>query len=139
MNGDSRPDRSMMAAVESLARFMAARAEGDPAGLFADTDVAIIENFAPYVFQGASAVQEWARGFAVHATGLAQLKPSLGAAQDFSVDGARAYFSLPTNWTGTSNGRHFSEDGGWAFVLMRDAGAWRVQAYGWAVTRYKLL
>ena len=138
MSGGGWPDRSMMAAVERLVRFMAARAEGDLSGVFADTDVTIIENFAPYVFQGASAVQDWARGFRAHAANLAQLKASFGAAQDFGVDGARAYFSLPTNWTGTSNGRQFSEHGGWAFVLMQHGREWRVQAYGWAVTAYRL-
>ena len=126
----------MMAAVEQVARFMAT---GDDALLeqaFADTNVTIIENFAPYIFQGPGAVQRWAELFKTHATGLANLQVSFGEAHDFSVDGELAYFSLPTTWTGSTKGRKFSEDGGWAFVLARHGAGWRVQNYGWAVTRY---
>jgi hypothetical protein len=128
----------MMAAVERVARFMAT---GDDIHLeyaFADTNVTIIENFAPYIFQGPDAVRRWTRLFKDHASGLANLQVSFGEAHDFSVDGDLAYFSLPTTWTGTTKGRKFSEDGGWAFVLIRHGGKWRVQNYGWAVTRYSL-
>lgn len=129
----------MMAAVERLVRFMAANATGAVDGIFAGSGVTIIENFAPYVFAGTSAVVDWANGFRAHAMGLADLHASFGAAQDFSADGERAYFSLPTTWTGTSGGRRFSEDGGWAFVLVREGAEWRVQAYGWSVTTYRLV
>lgn len=128
----------MMAAVERLVRFMAGGAVGDVAGIFAMDGVTIIENFAPYIFAGPSAAADWAKGFLLHASALAELRASFGASQDFSVNGERAYFSLPTTWTGTSKGRRFSEDGGWAFVLLREGAEWRVQAYGWAVTAYRL-
>jgi hypothetical protein len=130
------PDRSMMAAVERLIRFMVSRDEADLAGVFANTGVVIIENFSPFVFQGSSAVENWARGFRAHAANLTELKVSFAEAHDFSVDRDHVYFALPTTWTGTSHGRKFSEDGGWAFVLVRDGAEWRVQNYGWAVTAY---
>jgi hypothetical protein len=133
------PDRSMMAAVERLARFMITREDADLAGVFTDTNVVIIENFAPYIFQGPTAVRDWAAGFRAHAAILAQLKPSFGPAHDFSVDGDLAYFSLPTTWTGMSSGRGFSEGGGWAFVIARYGDGWRVQNYGWAVTAYSVV
>lgn len=133
------PDASMMAAVERLARFMTTRSDADLIGVFAEADVTIIENFAPYVFEGPDAVQKWASGFRQHALGLAELQQTFGPPQDFSMDEDLAYLSLPTNWTGTSNGRRFSEDGGWAFVLVRHGNEWRVQNYGWAVTEYRLI
>lgn len=133
----AQPDAGMMAAVDRLVRFMAAGAAGEPGGVFADSDVTIIENFAPYIFSGASAVRDWTAGFRAHAASLAELNATFGEAQDFSVDGGRVYFSLPTTWTGTSGGKRFSEDGGWAFVLARESADWRVQAYGWAVTDYR--
>jgi hypothetical protein len=129
-------DRSMMEAVARLVRFMVTCAEADLVGVFADSNVVIVENFAPYVFHGQSAVRNWAAGFRAHATNLADLKPSFGTPQDFSSDGERVYFALPTHWTGLSHGRRFAEDGGWSFILVRDGDEWRVQAYGWAVTAH---
>ena len=130
------PDPAMMAAVQRVVRFMTTLDDAALPGAFADSNVTIIENFAPYVFQGAKSVERWAVLFRAHAEALASLKASFGAAQDFSVDGDLAYFSLPTTWTGTTRGRKFSEDGGWAFVLVRHGSEWRVQSYGWAVTSY---
>jgi hypothetical protein len=130
-------DRSMMEAVGRLVRFMITRAEADLVGVFADTGVVIVENFAPYTFHGHSAVRDWAEGFRAHAAKLSELKPTFGEPQDFNGDGERVYFSLPTTWTGVSAGRRFSEDGGWSFILVRNGAEWRVQAYGWAVTAYR--
>ncbi len=130
------PDAAMMTAVHRVVRFMTTLDDAGLPGAFADSNVTIIENFAPYVFQGAQAVERWAALFRAHADGLAELRVSFGVAQDFSVDGDLVYLSLPTTWTGTTRGRKFSEDGGWAFVLVRHGSEWRVQSYGWAVTSY---
>jgi len=130
------PDRQMIDAVGRLVRFMVTRAEADLVGVFADTGVVIVENFAPYVFHGPTAARDWAKGFRAHAANLAELRPSFGTPQDFSSDGERVYFALPTHWSGLSSGRRFEEDGGWSFILVRDGADWRVQAYGWAVTAY---
>ncbi len=137
MTMSGQPDSNMIAAVGRLVRFMLSRAESDLFDVFARDSVVIVENFAPFVFHGPAAVRDWATGFRAHAANLAELKPSFGAPQDFSDEGERVYFSLPTRWTGFSSGRRFSEDGGWSFVLIRDGKDWRVQAYGWAVTDYR--
>lgn len=134
MGSDSAmPDSAMMEPVETLARFIAA---GDEACLaaFAAEGVVILENFAPHLFIGPDAVANWAKGMREHAHTLAGLKHSFGVAQDFTSDGKRAFFSLPTHWQGTSNGRPFQEDGGWSFLLVKEQGGWRVKGYGWAVT-----
>ena len=128
------PESKMMEAVERLARFMETLDESILKDAFAKSNVTIIENFAPYVFKGPKAVEQWAKGFRAHANGLADLHHSFGAAQDFSVEGDSAFLSLPTTWTGARDGKRFSEQGGWAFVLVKSAGEWRVQSYGWAVT-----
>ena len=134
---DGAPDAAMMAPVEKIARFIAS---GDEACLsaFAGDDVVILENFAPHLFTGADAVVLWAKQMREHTATLSGLAHTFGPAQDFRVDGDRAFFSLPTHWTGTANGRRFEEDGGWAFLIVEQNGEWRVRSYGWAVTRLAL-
>ena len=128
------PDAEMLAAVAKIARFIAT---GDEALLsaFASDGVVILENFAPHLFLGSAAVARWAKAMREHAATLGSLRHSFGPAQDFVCDGERAFFSLPTHWQGTANGRPFQEDGGWSFLLVRQEGGWRVKSYGWAVTR----
>lgn len=128
----------MMVPVERIARFIETLDASYLKKTFAGMNVTIIENFAPYVFTGPAAARRWQAGFRAHGRGLSGLLHAFGQAQDFSVEGDRAYFSLPTKWTGRTDGRKFSEQGGWAFVLVRQGRQWRVQSYGWAVTSYLL-
>ncbi len=126
----------MLAPIEALARFMASGDETVLADVFATGGVVIVENFAPFLFEGQDAVERWRRGFLRHVSddGLAELRHAFGPAQDFAQEGDLAYFVLPTTWTGRTHGRAFSEDGGWAFVLQQTAGRWRIKSYAWAVT-----
>ena len=130
----SGPDSSMLAPVEMIARFIAGGG-GENLLAFADSDVIILENFAPHLFRGEGAVTCWAQAMRAHTRTLSAMTHSFGPAQDFGGDEAQAFFSLPTHWRGKSNGRAFEEDGGWAFLLLRQNGAWRVKSYAWAVTR----
>ncbi len=128
-----------MAPVGRIARFMETLDASHLSNAFADRNVTIIENFAPYVFAGPGAARRWEKGFRSHAQGLCELRHVFGEPRDFSLQGGRAYYSMPTTWTGRSNGKPFSENGGWAFVLSRKRRSWRVQSYAWAVTSYSLL
>ncbi len=127
------PDAAMLAPVAKIARFIAGGGE-ENLSAFAERGVAILENFAPYLFTGPDAVARWAAGMRAHAQTLSSMQHSFGQAQDFTADGDTAYFSLPTRWRGASKGVAFEEDGGWAFVLIRQGGEWRVRNYAWAVT-----
>jgi len=128
------PAPEMLAVAERVARFIETLDAADIDGVFADRDVTIIENFAPYRFDGPRAVSDWAAGMRAHREATADLHHVFGAPQDFSRTDNQVFFSLPTTWTGTSGGRPFTETGGWAFVLTKQDDAWRVQSYGWAVT-----
>jgi hypothetical protein len=133
------PDASMLDLAQRVARFIETLDDADIAGVFADRDVVIIENFAPYRFEGPKAVMSWAAGMRAHRVDTADLVHAFGTPQDFMRAGDRAFFSLPTTWKGTYCGTAFTETGGWAFVLVNTADApgtpsWRVQSYGWAVT-----
>jgi hypothetical protein len=129
----AKPDKEMMAPVEKLARFIEAGAAGVPDGIFAAKDVTIVENFTPYLFTGPDAVAAWAAGMRAHLEGVTELRHGFGDFCDFSCSGDMAYFSLPTAWNGINRGEPFAETGGWAFVLTKESGVWRILAYGWSV------
>ncbi|HEX2594279.1 MAG TPA: nuclear transport factor 2 family protein [Rhizomicrobium sp.] len=131
---DDQPTPAMMAPVEKVAHFIAT-GDDDDLRAFADSGVVIVENFAPYLFEGPGAVQRWADGMRTHTAATDALAYQFGPAIDFETDGDRAYFSLPTNWTGRAGPTPFSEDGGWSFVLVKQKGEWRILSYGWAVTK----
>jgi hypothetical protein len=138
-HADEQPNAAMLAPVRELADFMSALPRGTHASVFAHKGLCIVENFAPFLFCGPHAALAWEAGFRVHAAeeALSDLAARFDAAHDFSIDGDRAYFSLPTTWTGRTHGRTFEEHGAWAFVLERRAGAWRILGYGWAVFAYQ--
>jgi hypothetical protein len=121
--------------IEKVARFIET---GDRSLLsaFASQGVVILENFAPHLFEGEDAVERWSQKIlAWHAPPSdLGLKHRFGPPQDLRVQAELAFVSLPTHWTISQAGDSFEEDGGWAFVLVREAGEWRVRCYGWAVT-----
>jgi hypothetical protein len=123
----------MIAAAGRVARYIETLDRTLPARIFADGNVTIVENFPPYLFDGPSAVGAWATEMRVHLAGITALRHSFGPARDFSRTGDDVYFSLPTTWRGIVHGKRFTEKGGWAFVLTKQKGVWRVRGYGWAV------
>jgi hypothetical protein len=129
------PDPAMLAAAERVANFIET---GDTSFLertFADGEVTILENIPPHLFVGPDAVATWSRAMREHLQGVTGLRHKFGRAQDFSRTGDDVFFTLPTTWRAVRHGKAFVEKGGWAFVLRRQGGAWRVRGYGWAVTQ----
>ncbi len=127
------PDAKMIAAACRLARTIETLDRRLLACTFARGTVTIVENFPPYLFEGPGAVGAWAKGMRAHLAGITALRHSFGRAQDFSCTGDEVYFSLPTTWRGIVRGKRFTEKGGWAFVLTKQKGTWRVRGYSWAV------
>ena len=129
------PEEAMFAPIERLARLMAG-ADENAAEIFAADGVSIFDNREPFVFTGRDAAFRWTQTFFSGHQGYADLRHEFGPAQDFQHLGERAYFSLPTAWTWRRDGQAFHETGGWAFVLRREAGTWKIESHGWAVTSY---
>ena len=123
----------MIAAAGRVARYIETLDRTLPARAFASGNVTIVENFPPYLFEGPGAVAAWAKEMRAHLAGITKLRHNFGRAHDFSRAGDQVYFSLPTSWRGIVRGKRFTEEGGWAFVLTKQKGVWRVRGYGWAV------
>jgi hypothetical protein len=129
------PDPAMLAAAERVANFIETGDASLPGRSFADGDVTILENMPPHLFVGPNAVATWSKAMREHLQGVTGLRHMFGRAQDFRRTGDEVFFSLPTTWRGVDHGTAFVEHGGWAFLLRRQGGAWRVRSYGWAVTQ----
>jgi len=134
MTPSEQPDSAMMAPIERVAAFITSGGVGSAVEAFAGSDVTILENFAPYLFTGDTAVETWTLGMQAHLSGLTGLRHQFGQPHNFSRAGDRVFLSLPTQWSGFIGGRAFTERGGWCFVLTKQAHEWRIRNYGWAVT-----
>ena len=132
---DEQPDAKMMAAVYRVAQFIETGGVSSSNQILATGHVTIIENFRPYLFSGPKAVKSWSRQMREHLVGVTALRYNFDRAHDFSRDGDQVFFSLPTTWQGLDHGKPFTEKGGWAFVLTKQDGEWRVRDYGWAVVK----
>ncbi len=138
VRAEEQPSSAMMEPVRALASFMSTLRPEEHASMFAAKGLCIVENFAPFLFCGPGAAAAWEKGFRAHAAeeDLSALAAHFAEAHDFNSAGDRAYFSLPTTWTGFTHGRGFEEHGAWAFVVQRHGTAWRIIGYGWAVYGY---
>lgn len=128
-------DPALLVPIEQVAQFIET-ADESLLSAFAGSGVVIIENFAPHLFEGPDAVKRWSRKILSWHEPPSDLvlKHRFGPVQDLRVEDDLAFLSLPTHWTISQNGGSFEEDGGWAFVLVRENGDWKVRCYGWAVT-----
>ena len=135
---EEQPTAAMMEPVQGLVTFMSTLRRGEQPTVFARRGLCIVENFAPFLFCGLEAAANWAAGFRAHAAegGLKNLAATFGEAHDFKRAGKRVYFSLPTTWTGLTQGKRFEEHGAWSFVLVQEDAGWRIAGYGWGVTAY---
>lgn len=126
-------DSELLEPIEKVARFLET---GDDKYLsaFAKKDVVIIENFKPHLFEGEDAVLRWSKVIKSWHTQPIKLIHSFTEVHDLNVGEDLAFVSLSTHWSGFQQGAPFQEDGGWAFVLVKEDGAWKVRNYGWAVT-----
>jgi hypothetical protein len=135
---EPQPSAAMLEPVHTLVAFMSTLRSDEHPDVFVRGGLCIVENFAPFLFSGPQAQERWEAGFRAHQADSAEsgLVAQFGRAHDFRESGGRAYFSLPTIWTGLTGNRPFEEHGAWSFVLERHGEGWRILGYGWGVTSY---
>ena len=95
---------------------------------------AIVDEFAPYHWTGASANAGWFAGLQKsmaqeHRTDIA-LK--LGAPDQLSVNGNKGYAVFPTIINSRMHNRTMAERGAFAFALEKSDGAWHIVSWAWA-------
>ena len=135
-----KPDSAMLAPVNAVRDFMVTLDQRPVLHAFVPSGVVILEDFAPFIFQGRDAVLRWSTAFAHKSQSekLTGLNVKFRQARNFTRTGDRVFFVLPTTWTGREKKR-FIETGAWSFVLQRLDSEWKIKGYAWEVTSFKYL
>jgi ketosteroid isomerase-like protein len=100
---------------------------------FAD-NATIVEDIAPFRWQGPSAASDWLKAMAANAKrlGVEAIDLRLGAPMRIAVEGDGAYAVFPGRLTLTSGQMQLVADGGLTFTLRRSGDTWRIDCLTWS-------
>lgn len=104
---------------------------------YAAGEITIIDEFAPHLWQGTHAPQDWAAAYDKHsaATGVSDGNVTYGAPIVSNIEGDAAYVIIPTVYNYKEKGTAITEPGKMAFVLHLESGEWKIRAWTWTGTR----
>lgn len=100
---------------------------------FASGDIIIVDEFAPHLWAGPHAPQEWAADYEknAQATAVTDGIVKYRAPTRTEIEGDAAYVIIPTVYTFKENGKPLTEEGQMTFVLHAEAGNWKITAWTW--------
>jgi len=96
---------------------------------------AIIDEFPPHLWQGATACSDWWNALVAYdkSNGVTNEHVTPGTRWNVTVTGDAAYVVVPATYQYKRNGKPVTESGAvWTLVLQRLAGGWRVAGWAWA-------
>jgi len=101
---------------------------------YATGPITIVDEFAPHIWTGHDAAQQWADAYDKHAqaTGVTDGKVTYGKPTRAEIDGDVAYVILPTVYLYKEHGKSLQEEGQITVVLNRDAGRWKIRSWTWS-------
>ena len=123
--------------VAAVNQFLDGFKKGDTKAVLATcaAEVAILDEFPPYVWQGASACSDWADDFAADAkkNAVTDRVVTLGNPRHVDLDADRAYLVIPANLKSKVKGKPASETGSLFTVTLRKwPTGWRITGWAWA-------
>lgn len=97
-------------------------------------NIAIIDGFAPHVWQGASACSDW---FAAEAAddkknGDSNVQVTLHKPLDLVLSADRAYVVNPATLSLVEKGKAVKLGGEWTMTLQKTASGWMISGWAWA-------
>jgi hypothetical protein len=97
--------------------------------------IAIVDEFAPFVWHGTGACATWMKDYDADATrrGITDGVVTLGTPLHVDVDGARAYLVIPSTYAFKLKGKAVKETGSlFTFAMLKGAKGWRIVGWSWA-------
>jgi len=100
---------------------------------YGNSDIVIVDEFAPHLWVGPQAAQHWAADYEAHAhaTGVSEGSVKYGAPTRTEVEGDVAYIVLPTVYNYKEHGKALTEAGQMTFVLHAESDAWKIIQWTW--------
>ena len=123
--------------VKSAHEFVDAFNKGDAKGAVAACAdaVAIVDEFAPFVWHGIGACATWMKDFDADAArrGVTDGAVTLGTPLHVDVDGDRAYVVIPSTYAFKLKGKAVKETGSlFTFAMLKGPTGWRIVGWSWA-------
>jgi ketosteroid isomerase-like protein len=100
---------------------------------YANGEIVIVDEFAPHLWVGPHAAQDWATAYEKHAqdTGVTDGSVKYGAPTRTEVEGNVAYVVIPTVYNYKENGKAVTEEGQMTFVLHAEKDMWKIAQWTW--------
>lgn len=100
---------------------------------YASGDIVIVDEFAPHIWTGSHAPQDWAADYDKHAkaTGVSDGIVKYGAPTRAEVEGGAAYVVIPTVYNYNEHGKPIAEEGQMTFVLRSEKSVWKIVSWTW--------
>ena len=96
---------------------------------------AIIDEFPPYQWQGATACTDWVNEFDAYnkKNGITNPIATLAKPRHIDITGDRAYVVIPASYTYKQHGKKMTESGSTLTVaLQKGAAGWQVTSWAWS-------
>ena len=97
--------------------------------------VAIVDEFAPFVWHGGGACAMWIKDYDADAArrGITDGVVTLGTPLHVDVDGNRAYVVIPSTYAFKLRGKAVRETGSlFTFAMLKGPKGWRIVGWSWA-------
>jgi hypothetical protein len=96
-------------------------------------DIVIMDEFAPHLWVGPRAPQQWEADYDKHAqaTGVTDGRVTYGAPTRKEVEGDKAYVIVPTVYLYKEHGKPLVEEGQLTLTLHVEAAAWKITGWTW--------
>jgi ketosteroid isomerase-like protein len=100
---------------------------------YASGDIIIVDEFAPHLWIGPHAPQDWAADYDKHAQaiGISDGSVKYGPPTRTEVEADVAYVVIPTVYNYKEHGKAMTENGQMTFVLRMEKDAWKITAWTW--------
>ena len=107
---------------------------------YASGDIVIVDEFAPHIWTGQHAPQDWAADYDKHAkaSGVSDGSVKYGAPTRAEVEDNVAYLVIPTVYNYKEHGKAMTENGQMTFVLHMEKDAWKIAAWTWTGVKPRL-